>query len=230
MLQRSDAQVSERYGSYMHTYSGRKYWPLDPRPSEVSVIVIAHHLAMRCRWGGAVRNFFSVAEHSVYVALLLALWGRPKREVKAALFHDGSESYNGDLIRPLKYSPEFAAPFKAVEKLNDQAVAIAFDVEFPWPEYVHKADEAVCAAEAEQIVIKAEDEDWTTGQLHDHSVVAPFHIACWAPIQARENFLALYDLIEADQIPRTVDQVAAFLRSPVGYRDSLGVQRNACVG
>lgn len=93
----------------MGTYSGGKFWPLDPRVEEVHLEDIAHHLSMICRYGGAVSRYYSVAEHSVLVSLYV-----PPEYAKEALLHDAAEAYVGDLVRPLKHQPELAA-FRAAE-------------------------------------------------------------------------------------------------------------------
>lgn len=53
---------------WIYTASGRKFWPLDPRPEEIDIIDIAHSLARICRFNGHTGPFYSVAEHSVRVA------------------------------------------------------------------------------------------------------------------------------------------------------------------
>jgi hypothetical protein len=65
---------------------------------------IAHHLGMTVRYGGGVRRFYSVAEHCVFVADLLAYQGKSREIIKAGLLHDAAEAYLGDIIAPLKYT------------------------------------------------------------------------------------------------------------------------------
>jgi len=188
--------MTERYGRYMHTYGGEKYWPMDPLPEEVKLETVAHHLALRCRYNGATRGFYSVAEHAVYVSRLVPAWCALE-----ALHHDSSESYNGDLIRPLKYTPEFAEPFKKVEELNDKAVASRFGLVFPWPDPVKKADEMVTAAEVEQIIIKDPREEWSSGLLHDHSVVPDLKIQMLDWRDAKVMFLNRhYELMRTREV------------------------------
>lgn len=212
-----NAPVDIRKGHYMHTSNGRKYWPLDPRPSEVSIEVIAHHLANRCRYNGATQHprnkeriLYSVAEHSGLVALYIALKGGSEDEIRAGLLHDGSEFANGDLIRPLKYDPLFAGPFKSVEVLNERAIATRFGFEYPYPSIVKVADEAVTAAEMRQIVPQALDETWDD-VLHDDSEVAPFEIQMLPPYEAKLFFLRAYEMLEDGSFPRTAESIDAFL-------------------
>lgn len=58
---------------------------------------IAHQLAFNCRWNGATKTYFSVAEHCCM------MYDEAPAELKAvALFHDAEEAYWGDIIKPLK--------------------------------------------------------------------------------------------------------------------------------
>jgi hypothetical protein len=52
-------------GDWMQTYSGRRFYPLDPRAEELADLDIAHALSLLCRYGGHVERFYSVAEHCV---------------------------------------------------------------------------------------------------------------------------------------------------------------------
>src|SRR5690242_11754504 len=89
-----------RRGDWMQTYTGRRFWPLDPRVDDIDIGDIAHHLSLVCRFAGACREFYSVAQHCVGVSYVCdpkdALWG---------LLHDAAEAYVGDMVRPLKRSP-----------------------------------------------------------------------------------------------------------------------------
>ena len=183
-------------GTYMHVSTGGKYFPFDPQPDEVKIETIAHHLATEARFNGATQHkefrdriFYSVAEHSVLVSIYVEQVLQLPEFALEALLHDSSEAYIGDLIRPLKYSPDFRAPFLKVEELNEHAHADAFNLVYPYPPAVKIADEAVCAAEVNQMVRKNINEDWTVGQLHDSSRVAPYNIQMLPPYQAKQLFL-----------------------------------------
>lgn len=67
-----DERPQARVGDWMQTYSGRQYCPLDPRAEEVDDEDIAHHLGMICRYCGACRRFYSVAEQQARVDAALA--------------------------------------------------------------------------------------------------------------------------------------------------------------
>ena len=113
---------------FIGTFSGLRFWPLDPNPEKILIADIAHALAHQCRFGGHASKFYSVAEHSVHVSQLClpedALWG---------LLHDASEAYLVDLPRPLKLLPEFA-PYREAERRLQRAVALRFGLPPDQPE------------------------------------------------------------------------------------------------
>lgn len=188
--------MTQRVGRYMHTSNGKKFWPFDPRPEEVHIEVIAHHLSMTARWQGATRDFLSVAEHSYWCSVCV----EPGYELEA-LLHDGSEGYIGDLIRPLKYDERFREPFKHVEELVERAIAERFGLRYPYPAAIKAVDEAVCAAEEIQAIVKDPSDEWRSGILHDDSVVAPIKIQFWEPAVARRAFLGrFHDIMEQRRV------------------------------
>lgn len=198
------AKPNDRVGNYMHTASGGKYYPFDPRPEEVDIETIAHHLATRGRFNGATQHrlyperiHYSVAEHSVYVARYVEKeLNRPDLAL-CALLHDASEAYNGDLIRPLKYSKEFAEPFQRIEELNERAVAERFNIQFPYPPEIKIADNAVGLAELLTIVPRDEQEEWIT-MFNDDLVAANIDIDMFDPYFAKQMFLMEYERLTQD--------------------------------
>src|SRR5580704_6503205 len=100
---------------YLSTYTGKKFFPYDPRPEQICIEDIAHGLSMLCRFVGQCRFFFSVAEHSIAVARLL-----PTNLKLFGLLHDASEAYLADLPRPVKAGLPFPMPPEV--KAADQAL------------------------------------------------------------------------------------------------------------
>ncbi len=111
--------ADERSNSgWMWTHSGRKYWPADPRVEDVHIGDIAHALSMLCRYTGHTQWFYSVAEHSVLVSLMV-----PPELALEALLHDASEAYCADMNRVLKqYLPEY----ERIEGLNMRIIRERF--------------------------------------------------------------------------------------------------------
>lgn len=187
-------------GPYMHSANGRKIYPFDPRPEEIDIEVVAHHLATNNRWNGATQHkrfrtriTFSVAEHSVLCARYVRdILGFPEFELET-LLHDAPEYLFGDLIRPFKHHPLIHPIIKPIEDRAEKAVAEKFNLIFPLPKQVKIADEAVCAAEAQQIVPKDEREEWESGKLHIDTLVAPYEIQMLDAYSAKEMFLIEFE-------------------------------------
>ncbi len=89
--------MNEYDGHWITTFTGKKFHYLNPLPEEIDIRDIAHALALTCRFGGHVRTFYSVAEHSIRVSDIVA------DEYKlVALLHDAHEAYLHDVPRPIK--------------------------------------------------------------------------------------------------------------------------------
>lgn len=91
--------MSDRKGDWLTTFRGKQAWPLDMRVEDIDVCDVAHHLALQCRFGGAVLRHYSVGEHLVRASYVVEdLGGDPF----AGLGHDAQEAYVVDVPRPLK--------------------------------------------------------------------------------------------------------------------------------
>ncbi|WP_326894531.1 hypothetical protein U8P73_36065 (plasmid) [Rhizobium beringeri] len=200
IMQPSPAPAAAPRGQYMHSANGRKIYPFDPRPEEININVVAHHLATNNRWNGATQHkrfktriSYSVAEHSVYCAWYVRdVLGFPEYELEA-LLHDGPEYVTGDMIRPVKHDARIHPVIRPLEDSWELAFAKRFGLRFPLPKEVKMADEAVCSAESLQIVPKDDREDWISGKMHDDSKVAPYEIQMLDAYQAKEFFLMAYE-------------------------------------
>lgn len=84
-------------GAWLKTFTGRKFYPLNPKHEDVDILDIAHSLSLQCRFAGHTRKFYSVAEHSVRVSYEV-----PDSLAMEALLHDASEAYLVDIPRPVK--------------------------------------------------------------------------------------------------------------------------------
>ena len=124
---------------------------LNLSPKDITLNDVAHSLSMICRYNGHVPTFYSVAEHSVRVASLLETNGHPRNVVLTGLLHDASETYVGDMVRPLKRHPDFGATHQEVEARVAAACHQALGGTFPHPDAVHDADQAIYRWEVENI-------------------------------------------------------------------------------
>jgi 5'-deoxynucleotidase YfbR-like HD superfamily hydrolase len=104
---------------YLSTFTGNKFFPFAPHPHQIDIRDIAHGLSLLCRFSGQCPYFFSVAEHSIYVANNL-----PDNLKLEGLLHDASEAYLADLPRPVKVGlPEY----NAIEAAVEEVIAQKFD-------------------------------------------------------------------------------------------------------
>jgi len=166
-----------RAGSWMQTYSGGQFWPLDPRPDEVTATDIAHALSMQCRYNGMSRRFLSVAEHCVLMSLAVS-----PANALPALLHDATEAYVGDMIRPLKaHMPDYVA----VEHQVAWAIGERFGISPVLPGEVAEADTRILLDERAAVMA---DSPLPWGMEH----LAPLgvEIRCWSPQEAEHAYLA----------------------------------------
>ena len=97
-----------RAATFIETYTGRAFWPLQPTMDALSVIDIAHALANQCRYSGHVQFFYSVAQHCCLLAAWLANHGGSALDCLQILMHDAPEAYLVDIPRPVKqYMPQY---------------------------------------------------------------------------------------------------------------------------
>jgi len=163
--------------TWMQTYTGRAFYPMDPRTEDVDIIDIAHALARICRFGGHCSDHYSVIEHSLLVEGLVHDLGGSHLDRLWGLMHDSAEAYTGDIIRPIKYSsPEVTAILKGMEDKCLEVIAEALELPLPIPPIVKRADEAALAVECRDLMRGERAGDWclpecpsgfTTPRLHE---------------------------------------------------------------
>ncbi|MGK7753745.1 hypothetical protein [Roseovarius sp. C03] len=166
---------AQRKGGWIQTATGRKFWPMDPHYGDVYVEDIAHALANQCRYAGHCREFYSVAQHSVLVSRAVPaearLWG---------LLHDAAEAYLVDVPKPVK--PHLVG-YEEAERAILYHVALRFNLSPFVPDEVKRADAAILADEAAQIMVPPPD-DWRLPEPPLGIAIEP-----WSPATARRVFL-----------------------------------------
>ena len=160
--QRKDAW-STAFGN-IETASGFRYHFEDPHPDTVTLEDIAHALSNICRFGGHVRRFTSVAEHSVLVRQIVKAWGHGTDKQRAALLHDGSEGYVWDAPSPLK--PLLGDTFKELARKADDVIASKFlfphaDATAFKQDYIKQADRLALVVEGRALLsVGPTDDEW----------------------------------------------------------------------
>ncbi len=170
-----------REGAWILTFTGKKFWPLDPRPQDIDIRDIAHGL---CQWRYTAQSprRICVAEHSVRVSDRVARHG--DLVALAGLLHDASEAYLCDLTKPLKMLPEFAFYREAEARLQSMIYALHGIPEEP--REVVAADELLLSTEATSIWDKLHP-DWPLPVKP-----LPVKIQTWCWEDAEQRFLDRY--------------------------------------
>ncbi len=138
----SDGSI--RHGDWIQTFTGKAFFPFDPRPEDIDIEDIAHALSNQCRYGGHASRFYSVAEHCV----ILSTKVEPQYAL-AALMHDCAEAYLVDIPRPVKYS---LVGYKELEFQVEKAIAAKFNLQYPWPEQVMAFDTRMIRDEGNELM------------------------------------------------------------------------------
>ena len=118
-------------------YGGNLFDPVNPDPKDIRLSDIARSLSRICRFNGHTNIFYSVLQHSFYVARFL-----PERLSVFGLLHDAHEAYIGDISTPMK---NYIGRDR-IEKLTtaiDQAIYRAVGIRSPTEkemEMVRRAD------------------------------------------------------------------------------------------
>ncbi|AMV24559.1 hypothetical protein VT84_09200 [Gemmata sp. SH-PL17] len=202
------AVQSERRGDWVQTFTGRKFWPLDPRPEDVDVRDIAHALSLLCRFTGHSRTFYSVAQHSVLASQIV-----PPESALAALLHDAAEAYMGDIARPWKRflsitfrdadGDTFSSTLKGAEDRLLDVLVVALggppaSNEAAWGP-VAKADEILLVTEARDLMSPLTD-GWHHVPANGFAIL-PELIEPWAPERAEREFLQRFATLTGTSIP-----------------------------
>lgn len=136
--------------SWIQTYTGGLFWVLDPHPDDVRIEDIAHALAMKCRYGGHCKQFYSVAQHSYLLADQLAKSGiTDNRVLLTGLLHDAAEAYTADIPRPVK---QLIPEFKEVEVRVERVIAEKFNLIYPFPQGIKLFDTRMLETERRDLM------------------------------------------------------------------------------
>jgi uncharacterized protein len=178
-------------GPYLQTVSGRWVNPFDPDPDQLDAGDIARALANQCRFGGHCAVFYSVAQHSVIVSEIVEQRGGDTEDVFAALMHDATEAYLGDMPHPLKHRSPLGAAFKEAEDHLERALREHFAIKADVPE-IKRADRALLATERRAFSA----ETWHWPEL-DGVEPLDIELIAWSPDEAAAAFAARYAELDA---------------------------------
>ncbi|MGN7610944.1 phosphohydrolase [Magnetococcales bacterium HHB-1] len=163
-------------GAWIQTYTGKPFWPLNPRPEDIDILDIAHALSMLCRFNGHCKRFYSVAEHSVHISRIVepkdAPWG---------LLHDAAEAYLTDMPKPVKQE---ILHYQKIEDRLLSVIAKHFGLSQTIPLDIKRSDRVMLATE-KALLMAPEPAPWNTLP----EPLDPGMIKCWSPNEAKTAFL-----------------------------------------
>ena len=169
--------IAPKHTDWIQTYTGRQFWPLEPRIEDIDIEDIAHALSNLCRYGGHVEQFYSVAQHSYLVSKVV-----PQEHALRGLLHDAAEAYLIDLPRPIKRSVGMEA-YGAAEKILQAAIYERFGLSPHDPECIKTADNQLLRTEQRDLMKPAPVawKDYRVGALE-------MKIEPWSPLGSKVSF------------------------------------------
>lgn len=153
----------------IRTFSGLYVNVFEPSPEMFKIEDIAHALSHQPRFSGHLRDFYTVAQHSIHCSKKVgAPWAFD------ALMHDCSEAYLLDMPSPIKARmPEY----KAVEDNLMKMLAEVFGFRYPLPPEVKAIDREMLQLEWDHFML---------GNRIDQP------LPCYTPKMAKETFISMY--------------------------------------
>lgn len=189
-----DPEYLEKYknADWMETHTGRKFFPAAPKAEDLTIFDIAHALSLKCRYSGHTKSFYSVAEHSVSLALYARYLRLPAATQFHFLMHDGNEAYLPDVCRPIKH---FFPDLIIMEKNLDATIRAWCDLDQEVPAIVKEFDSRIIRDERTQVMM-ASPNAWQTDALQPLGVVLHGYL----PAVAEARFLQAYQTIAHEHL------------------------------
>lgn len=181
--------------SWIRTFTGNRFDPLNPDPLFIRILDIAHALSNITRFSGHTSRFYSVAIHSVLVSKILEHQGFDRRTQFEGLMHDASEAYLVDIPKPIKIQP-FMQGYRDAERKLEEVLAKRFNMRYPLCEVIKKADVIALAMEARDLM--GDPKDWESLYTVD---CLPWTVETMPPLAARDVFLARFATLLEDHNP-----------------------------
>lgn len=173
---------------YAALFSGNRFYPFNPigmaLVSRIELSDIAHSLSNICRFNGHCSEFYSVAQHCVHVASLV----EDDKLRFAALMHDASECYIGDVVSPFKKMFEGLVRLEhRVQKEINERFGIVLTEEDE--RLIKRADWIALATEKRDLMPKQRFEQWSYLKSFEADPVA---INPLPPKEAKALFLETF--------------------------------------
>lgn len=169
--------MTKKYPPWQQTFTNEIVEMTQLNLNAVNITDIAHALSMQCRFAGHIPKFYSVAEHSYMVSVLvpehMALWG---------LMHDAAEAYITDIPT---YVKSCVPEIRKLETYLLSCISIVFSMgDLVIPKEVKEVDLRMLMTEKEQFYSEYV-RDWEI----DAKPYDFIQLSCWSPKEAETKFL-----------------------------------------
>ena len=177
------------YDKLIELANGELFDPLDPHPEDMDPELVAITLGNCCRFGGQIRDFYSVAQHSVLVALLAP---KDMPSQKMALLHDADEGFGLlDLPKPLK--PAFPTYVEAQQRIA-HAICLRYGLTEEDHRRIKPADIQALGIEKLRLKSRGNAAYWDRW-VCESDIVDWVRIEPLGPMEARDLFLQAFEEI-----------------------------------
>lgn len=174
--EKEEARTRLHNGDTIRTFKGHYVDIFNPDPLTIDIDDIAHALSQVCRFAGHTYKFYSVAQHCTESVLVLQKMGtKDRRILLTMLLHDATEAYIGDMARPIKRR---LPQYKAAENVLMSAIALKFDLDYPFPPIIKTVDNHLLELEHEGVILRQT------------------YFPCSDPQKAKDDFLFLYNQLK----------------------------------
>ena len=186
---------STRVGDWCWTHTNKQFYPLDPRSEDVDVRDIFWALSQQCRFAGHCDWMYSVLQHSLLVMDIIrqpeVIQSLPGWESFPhveelqfqGLFHDATETYMSDLVRPLKrHMPAYKEAELKVADAIGVRLGLGDKLRNLHP-IVHHADNLALALEARDLC--GNPKNWHLPDLEAYPTVKNFRLRAMDPYEVR---------------------------------------------
>lgn len=177
---------------FVLTYSGLKFYPLDPKPEQVCIEDIAHALSMLNRFTCHSLIPFSVAQHAIEVMKIVRSQGYDPYWCLIALHHDSSEYIANDISTPIKKQlPEYKQIEERIQDVIYQAFGLPIPDKDDYKKIIKNADNIMVINEMKKLMRHPDLFDYPEAENFIEVDVFQYKM----PMQVKAEFLYWHHLL-----------------------------------
>lgn len=175
--------------SYYETYTGEIFTVSEIEPKHINLYDLAHHGSHLCRFVGAVKFHYTIAQHQVYAARIL--WEETSDATLAmcGLVHDGSEIITSDVASPIKRG---LTDYIAMENKVQEVIAKKYGLPYPWPHELEVVDKRLLVTEARDL----KEPTWMVRHAYKYGEpYSHFVIEEWSSEKAKQEYIKMFEFL-----------------------------------